>query len=109
VCVILACALVAALSGLVSRASWRWSGQLVPWGLVLAVASSAAAIGLARCLGRAAGFAAAIGWGAGLTLLLSGRPEGDFVVASDGLGDAFLFLATGSVLLTAIWRSRAPR
>lgn len=100
--------LVALLAGLVSRAAWRWSGQLVPWGLVLGVASSAGAVVLARGVSRAAGFAAAAGWVVGLLLLLAGRPEGDYVVAGDGLGEAFLLLATGSVVVTAAWRG-APR
>jgi uncharacterized protein DUF6113 len=101
--------LVALLSGLVSRAVWRWNGLLVPWGLALAVAASAAAVVLARSMGRALGFVAATGWAGGLLLLLAGRPEGDFLVASDWLGNAFLFLATGAVLVVAAWRSRAAQ
>jgi hypothetical protein len=107
--VVVACVLVALLSGLVSRAAWRWSGHLVPWGLALAVAASAAAVVLARSLSRGMGFVAAASWAGGLLLLLSGRPEGDYLVASDWLGNAFLFLATGAVLVVAGWRSRAPR
>lgn len=99
--------LIALLAALVSRAVWRWHGQVLPWGLVLGVASSAAAVVLARRIGRGVGFAAAGGWVLGLGLLLAGRPEGDYVVASDGLGNAFLLLATGSVLVAAVWRRRA--
>lgn len=99
--------LVALLAALVSRAAWRGNGHLVPWGLVLAVASSASAVVLARGVNRVMGFAAASGWVLGLAVLLAGRPEGDYVVASDGLGEAFLLLATVSVLVTAAWRGRA--
>lgn len=106
--VVVASVLAAVLAGLVSRAAWRWSGQLVPWGLVLGVGASAAAVVLARSVSRGMGIAAAAGWGLGLLLLLAGRPEGDYVVASDGLGEAFLVLATGAVLVSAAWRGREP-
>lgn len=103
------CLLVAVLSGWVSRAAWRWSGQLVPWGLALGVASSVSAVLLARRVNRVLGFAAAAGWAGGLLLLLAGRPEGDYVVANDGLGNAFLFAATGAVILAAVWQGQRPR
>jgi hypothetical protein len=103
------CLLVAVLSGWVSRAVWRWSGHLVPWGLALAVASSLSAVLLARRVSRVFGFAAAAGWAGGLLFLLAGRPEGDYVVANDGLGNAFLFAATGAVMLAAVWQGQRPR
>lgn len=95
---------VAVLAGLLSRVAWRPDDLVVPWGLLLAVAASAAAVVLARRLTRALGFAAAGGWILGLGALLSGRPEGDYVIASDLLGIAFMVLATVSVLAAAAWR-----
>ncbi len=100
---------VAVLAALVARADFYLSGQVVPWGLALAVAGSVAAVVLARAGGRALGFAAAGGWVIGVGLLLAGRPEGDFVVASDWLGDTFLLLATVAVILSAFWKARAPK
>ncbi len=95
---------VAALAGLLSRLTWRPGDVVVPWGLLLAVGASVGAVVLARCLTRALGFAAAGGWIVGLGALMYGRPEGDYVIASDLLGKAFLVLATGSVLAAAVWR-----
>jgi hypothetical protein len=103
------CLLVAVLSGWVSRAAWRWSGHLVPWGLALGLASSVSAVLLARRVSRVLGFAAAAGWAVGLLLLLAGRPEGDYVIANDGLGNAFLFATTGAVVLAAVWQGQGPR
>lgn len=95
---------VAVLAGLLSRAVWRPGDLLLPWGLALGVAASVAAVVLARCLNRTLGYAAAGGWVLGLGALLSGRPEGDYVVASDFLGLAFLGVATVAVLVAALWR-----
>jgi hypothetical protein len=103
------CLLVAVLSGWVSRAAWRWSGHLIPWGLALGLASSISAVLLARRVSRVLGFAAAAGWAVGLLLLLAGRPEGDYVIANDGLGNAFLFATTGAVVLAAVWQGQGPR
>ncbi len=94
---------VAVLAGLLSRAAWRPGDIVVPWGLLLGVGASVATVVLARGGTRALGFAAAGGWVAGLAALLNGRPEGDYVIAGDLLGKAFLLVATVSVLVTAMW------
>jgi hypothetical protein len=107
--VALAAFVVAVLAGLVSRAEWRWGGLVVPWGLTLGVAASASVVVIGRVDRRATGFAAAAGWIVGLMVLLAGRPEGDYVVASDWLGVAFLVVATLVVAVTAGWKQRAPR
>jgi hypothetical protein len=95
---------VATLAGVLSRLTWRPGDVVLPWGLLLAVGASAGAVVLARCRARALGFAAAGGWIVGLGALMYGRPEGDYVIASDLLGKAFLVLATVSVLVAAVWR-----
>lgn len=94
---------VAVLSGLLSRAAWRPDDVVLPWGLLLGVGASVATVVLARRLSRALGFAAGGGWVAGLGALLYGRPEGDYVIAGDLLGKAFLLVATVAVLATAMW------
>lgn len=94
---------MAVLAGLLSRAVWRPDNLSVPWGLTLGVAASAAVVVLARSLTRPLGFAAAGGWLLGLVALLSGRREGDYVIASDSLGLAYLGLATSAVLAAALW------
>lgn len=101
--------IVAVLAGVVSREVWGWSGYLVPWGLGLGVAASVSVVVLGRALSRATGFAAAAGWIVGLMALLAGRPEGDYVVAGDWLGEGFLVVATLAVGVTAGWKQRAPR
>jgi Family of unknown function (DUF6113) len=105
----LAAFVVAVLAGVVSREAWRGDGFVVPWGLTLGVAASASVVVLGRADRRATGFAAAAGWVVGLMVLLAGRPEGDYVVASDWLGAAFLVTATLVVAVTAGWKQRAPR
>lgn len=96
---------VAVLAGLLSRAAWRPGDVVVPWGLLLGVGGSVATVVLARGMARPLGFAAAGGWVVGLAALLNGRPEGDYVIAGDLLGKAFLLSATVAVLATAMWRA----
>lgn len=72
---------------------------------MLAVGSSASSVVLARAVSRWMGWAAAAGWIVGLIVLLGGRPEGDYVLAADGLGDAFLVAAPLAVLIVAGWAS----
>ena len=95
---------VAVLAGLLSREAWRPGDVLVPWGLGLAIGGSVSLVVLARLLARTLGFAAAGGWLVGLLGLLSGRPEGDYVIASDPLGVVFMVAATVAVLIAAMWR-----
>lgn len=95
---------VAVLAGLLSRVAWRPGDIVVPWGLLLAVGASASAVLLARSLTRALGYVAAAGWIVGLGVLMYGRPEGDYVIASDLLGTAFMVSATVAVIGAAMWR-----
>lgn len=96
---------VAVMAAWVSRAVWR-PGALtlpLPVGLVLGVGGSGAAVWLARAAARSLGFAVAAGWIVGLAVLLVGGPGGDLVVIADTLGYAFMFLATGAVIVAAGW------
>ena len=83
---------VAVLSALVSRMVWRQDSVAIPWGLVLGVAASVAIVVLARVFSRGIGLVAAAAWILGTGLVLSGRPEGDYIFAQDvyGLGDLLI-------------------
>lgn len=89
------------MAAVVSRAAWRPDGLTVPWGLALAVAGSVAIVVLARAVSRGHGFVAAGGWVVGLAYLLAPRPQ--FVIAGDALGWGFIGLATGAVVVVAMW------
>lgn len=102
-------AAVGVLSTVVSRLAWRPASYLtVPWGLVLATLASAGFVVLAGRLARPLAFLAAGGWVVGVALVVAGRPEGDFVLASDWLGIGYLAIATAAVLGSALRRSRRP-
>ncbi len=92
---------VAALSGVVSRLIYRTDQFSVPWGLALGVAASASIVLIARILSRGLGFAAAGGWIIGTGLLLAGRPEGDYLLAQDGLGLGYLLASVAVVISVA--------
>ncbi|MGH1562036.1 DUF6113 family protein [Mumia sp. DW29H23] len=63
----------------------------VPWGLILALAALLVTL---RAAGLVAGVAGAVvlalAYGVVLLLTMSSRPEGDYLVAADALGYAFL-------------------
>jgi hypothetical protein len=98
-----ACVDVLALA--IHREVWRPGSLTLPWGLVLGLATSlacgaAAAMLVGRRLG---GVSYALGWVAVLFVALQGRPEGDFVVAADPLGWAFLAIGVTSMGLLLGW------
>jgi hypothetical protein len=89
----------------IHREVWRPGSLTLPWGLLLGLATSlacgvAAAILAGRRLG---GMSFTVGWIAVLFLALQGRPEGDFVVAADPLGWAFLAIGVTSMGLLLGW------
>lgn len=95
---------VSLCAGLVSRAVWRPGPVTVPWGLVLSIAGSVCAIGLARAIGgRRLGMAAGAGWLVGIGVVLFWHPGGDYLFASDGLGLTFLLAGPVGVTATALW------
>ena len=103
-------AALALLAASLHRMVWRTGDLTLPWGIVLGVAASVAgAVAAGVLLGRRAGtLALAAGWLVTLFLLLRGRPEGDYVVASDALGWGFLVagVATMAVLVGATLAAR---
>lgn len=92
---------VSVLSALVSRFAWRPGPVTVPWGLVLAVAASLSVVLIARAFSRGMAFVAAAGWILGTGIVLSGRPEGDYVFAQDALGIGYLLVGTVAVISAA--------
>lgn len=89
---------VAVLSAVVSRFIYRSDQVSVPWGLALGVAASASIVLIGRLLARGLGFAAAGGWIIGTGLVLAGRPEGDYLLAQDGLGLGYLLASVAVVI-----------
>lgn len=77
-------------------------GQLVPWGVALAVAASwGAGWWLRGCRRPRLATSYALGWLAVFSAALLGRPEGDYVVAADLRG--YALMATGlGVLVVAV-------
>lgn len=100
VAVLLTAIAVGVCAAWVSRGVWRPGSLVVPWGLALSMASSAAVVLLARALQPHLGFLAAGGWVVGVFAVMS---RGDTVIAGDWLGYAFLVCATVSVLGAALW------
>lgn len=102
-------AAVAVLAALVSRLAWRPTSVVtVPWGLLLAASASAGLVVMAGQLARPLAFLAAGGWLVGVTVVLGGRPEGDYVLAQDWLGLSYLAVATAGVLGCAVRGSKRP-
>jgi hypothetical protein len=84
-----------------------------PLGLLIAVAASFVTVWAMRDLLPRLGTSYAAGWLVIFGFALFGRPEGDYVVATDLRGLAmiiagFVMLATGVVSLTSRRSSRAP-
>jgi predicted outer membrane lipoprotein len=105
-----ACALLGAVVGmagmLAHRNVVRPSGVLLPWGLLLGLATAFAvirAVSLTPVAVRGA-VACAAGWLLALIGLQRARPEGDFLVAGDGLGMAFAF---GGMAVVAVAVARS--
>ncbi len=82
-----------ALGGLtVHRDTWRLGAFALPWGLVLALGTTlAVVVAASTVLGPAGAPLVAAGWVVCILVVLQGRPEGDYLLAADGLGQAFLW------------------
>jgi Family of unknown function (DUF6113) len=104
-------AVVALAATAVHRVDSHLRGVVLPWGLVLGLVTSLV-VGLAAryLLGQAGGVCLGAGWLSLFAWLTLGRPEGDFVIASDGLGWAMLILGlvTMAVLFAITLRRPSP-
>lgn len=96
----------APVAALVSRMCWRPGLVTVPYGLVIAVAGSMSVVMLAGRVSRGYALLAAAAWIVGLGIVVNGTSGGSFLIASDGLGWAFLVLGTVATLATALWGGR---
>ena len=85
--------LIVGLAGaIVHRHAIRPADILVPWGLVLALATMFAVTVAAGRLAQGVGaIGVAVGWAVSLFWLQLPRPEGDYLFASDFLGNAYVF------------------
>ena len=103
--VLAACVLVGVVVGLAGllahRHAARPSGVLLPWGLLLGLATAYAvirALSVTPVAVRGAG-ACGAGWVMAVVAAQVARPEGDFLVAGDPLGMGFVF---GGMLAVAV-------
>jgi hypothetical protein len=77
---------------IVHRDAVRPAGVLVPWGLALTLATAfSVTLAAARLAHTPGALGVPIGWVVALLWLQQGRPEGDYVFASDFLGNAYVF------------------
>jgi Family of unknown function (DUF6113) len=102
-------ALVGLAGAVVHRHAFRPAGILLPWGLVLALATAFAVTVAAGRVARGPGvFGVAIGWAAVLLWLQQVRPEGDYVFAGDFLGSAYVFGGMVSMALAVVRGMTGP-
>jgi hypothetical protein len=106
VALVLLALVTAPVAALESRRCGRPHLLTVPYGLVLGVAASMAAVLLAGAVGRGYGLLAAAGWVVGLGFVVQGTSGGSFVIAGDALGWSFLVLGTVATLGAALWGGR---
>jgi Family of unknown function (DUF6113) len=102
-------AVVGVGGALVHRQAFRPAGVLLPWGLVLALATAFAVTVAAGRIARGPGaFGVAIGWAAILLWLQQVRPEGDYLFAADFLGNAYVFGGMLTVALAVVRGMTSP-
>lgn len=116
--VVVACAALGAVLGLASllvhREALRVSGVPLPWGLLLGLGATYSVTAVLSS--TPAGVRGSAGCGAGWALLVLAaqrtRPEGDFLVAGDGLGIGFvlggLVVVAAAVVRSGIRARAAP-
>ncbi|UYM06205.1 DUF6113 family protein [Solicola gregarius] len=92
VALVLAGAVVCLAALVAHRHQWSLAGIDLPWGLVLALGTTYLVVRAGALLdaGRAGAVCVAAGWVVAFFYLFSGRPEGDYLFASDWLGYSML-------------------
>jgi hypothetical protein len=104
--------LAVALLGLFAhRDTTQVAGVELPWGLAVALLTAFALVCAAGARAGASGAAcAAAGWVVCVLLALSGRPEGDYLLAADAVGQGYLWggLATVAVAFAVAVRLKPP-
>lgn len=93
------------------RHVWSPFGVELPWGLVLSLLTTYLVVRAAALLdGSPAGAIwCAIGWAAALLYLFGGRPEGDYLFASDWLGYGVLIGGLLAIGAGVIRSTMGPR
>lgn len=103
-------AVVAVLVLLTHRDAIDVAGARVPFGLVLAVLGSALpSMALRHLGGEWAVGAYGAGWILVVLLMVGGRPEGDYLIASDWIGWTFLVLSSLVVVVVTVRGMLADR
>jgi hypothetical protein len=106
-----AAVLIGAVVGVLALGVHRDGGSGRPWGLLLAVAGSAAASVVLSAVSESRGavLGYGLGWGAVVLVALAGRPEGDYLVAADALGWGFVIAGCGAVVIVTAVGLLRPR
>ncbi|KAA1422683.1 hypothetical protein FE697_010905 [Mumia zhuanghuii] len=79
----------------------------IPWGLVLTLATVVVTIRAAGyAVGKAGAYVLAGAYAVVLFLGTSSRPEGDYLVAADTLGYAFLLGSLAALVVGIVWTTR---
>jgi hypothetical protein len=106
-----AAVLVGAVVAVLALGVHRDGGSGRPWGLLLAVAGSAAASVVLSAASNSRGVVLGygLGWGAVVLVALAGRPEGDYLVAADALGWGFVVAGCGTVVVVTAVGLLRPR
>jgi Family of unknown function (DUF6113) len=96
-------------AGVVHRQAVRPADVLLPWGLVLALVTMFAVTVVAGRIAQGPGaIGVAVGWAVTLLLLQQVRPEGDYVFASDFLGNAYVFGGMLTIVLAVVRGMTVP-
>lgn len=92
--------IIGVAGAIVHRDAFRPAGILLPWGLVLTLATAfSVTLAAARLAHMPGALGVPIGWVIALLWLQQGRPEGDAVFLSDFLGNAYVF---GGMVVLAV-------
>lgn len=91
------------------RHAWLVGGVTLPWGVVLCLATLYVVGRVAGLLGQNAGaFGYAGGWLAVFLATYQARPEGDYLIAADFRGYAYMFGGVGVLALVVGQTLAAP-
>jgi hypothetical protein len=101
--------LVGLAGAVVHRQAYRPSDVLLPWGLVLTLVTMFAVTVMAGRLAQGVGaIGVAVGWAVTLLLLQLPRPEGDYLFASDFLGNAYVFGGMLTIIVAVVRGMTTP-